>query len=115
MRLPRSVIGQHVEVRYRDPFERRISMRRLEDLPKGWEGLAVQTERGVFTDITDGVARLEQGIGEDPPAFVNELSTKDYSVSYILEALIEDVFVFDGKRSLKEGAAYKAEKEGGGT
>ena len=112
MRLPRSVIGQYVELVWRDPGM--LGRILLEKAPKGLDGLATWTERGVIDDITDGIVRLIHSIGIDAPGDPHPDGAEGIPV-YVHEALIEDDFLFEGRRSLKEAVSYKAEKEGGGT
>src|SRR5262245_65159458 len=96
MRAPRSLIGKHGELVWRDPCSAHASssMRDLSDLPKGREVLAVQKERGVSTDITEGVIRIEHTRGECSPLLAGPPMT-DVSCTWVVEDLEESITIYE--------------------
>lgn len=87
MRVGRQYLGQMVEIRWSDPNGDRVQKH---NLLTGQVALAKWKERGVIDDITDGVVRLMQSEAAKPGAD----QADEYIVSYVPEALITEIVVF---------------------
>lgn len=94
MKIPRSLIGRDVKVRWRDPGGAKLRSRTKDgsDLPGGWGALGVWTMQGFILTIKDGVVTLVNSMGDDPPHEIVDW-VRDYEVEFIPEALVESIVV----------------------
>ena len=95
MKLPKHMLGRMVELTWRDPGEARVSVGITEvgSLPRGRQALATWRERGIVTDITDGVVRIEHSMAQPAPALPNQ--TTEHVFTFIPEELIEGAVMYD--------------------
>lgn len=89
MNVPRRLIGQVVEIQWKDPGANR-SM--LHSLKKGRQALATWKEYGVVFDVTDGVVIIGHSLGAEAGVDVDK-PDEIYS-SAVPEDLIEKIVVF---------------------
>lgn len=93
MRVPRSYIGKMVEVLWRDPCCRTFETKDLDTVPKGRSILGKVRDRGVLTDITEGVLRIEHSFTEMEPR-----DGSDYFrvwATFVQEELVESLRVYE--------------------
>ena len=106
VKIPKSYLGKYVEVVWRDPGSGNVKSRVAEkaDLPRGISALATWKERGVLDDITEGVLRIIHSVGYDPAYERESARTEDYICSWVPEALVEEITVYEPTSS-DRGAA----------
>ena len=92
MKIPRSLIGKEIRVRWRDPGGAKLRSRTRDasDLPGGWQALATWTMQGRIQELKEGVITLVQSVGEDAPHEQQDPVT-DFEVQFIPESLVEQI------------------------
>ena len=98
MRVSKEYLGKYVEVSWRDPNEARCSAnpRDYTALPKGRAALATWLERGVITDLTEGVLRVEHSRAAHAPGIDGQ--SDEFVFTFVPEELVEAITVFDVKK-----------------
>ncbi len=93
MNIPKKLIGRYVEIIWRDPAMAHVKSHTADhsDLPRGLSILAIQKERGVISDITEGVVRIDHTESIDSPLVPDR--TEDFSCTWVQEAIIESCTV----------------------
>ena len=107
MKVGKQYIGRHVEVTWRDPGDARVSVSPgdVVSIPKGRAALATWLERGVITDLTDGVLRIEHS--RATPGLAELHQSLEYVFTYVPEELVETIVVYvpeTGERAESGGA-----------
>jgi len=102
VRIPKSYIGQRVELVWRDPCHNRVDTpagdRSL--IPRGYAALATWTEYGILEDITDGVVVICHSIGEDPSHSSERRDALFYTWTH--EMLVTKVTILDPRPTAPE-------------
>lgn len=104
MKVPKSLIGCMVMVRWMDPFTG-VTEVSVEGPPRrGRSALATQFELGRIDDITDGVVRILHYEATHP----GDEKPDEFRHTWVLEDLIEDVQVYEPRKltdTPKEGVS----------
>ncbi len=56
MKIQKKYLGQYVEIKWRDPIQDTIC---IKELPTGHNALATWTERGILSNLDEGVVIIE--------------------------------------------------------
>ena len=94
MRVGKEYLNKYVEVSWRDPNEARVSAnaRDYSVLPKGRAALATWQERGVVTDLTEGVLRIEHSRAMHAPGIDGQ--SDEFVFTFVPEELVEAISVY---------------------
>ena len=98
MRVTKDYVGKYVEVAWRDPNEARVSTnpRDYTALPKGRAALATWLERGVITDVSEGVVRIEHSRAIHAAGVDSQ--SDEFVFTFVPEELVETVSVYELKK-----------------
>lgn len=102
MKLTRAHLGRVVEVVWRDPGTGHTKTRGTEMGARGQGALATWKERGVIDDITDGVARIVHSEGLDACYVMGDDRSVELSCTWVPEALIEKITVYEARTEVVE-------------
>ena len=94
MRVTKEYMGKYVELSWRDPNEARVSAnpRDYTALPRGRAALATWVERGVITDITEGVVRIEHSRAMHAGGVDSQAD--EFVFTFVPEELVEAISVY---------------------
>lgn len=97
MRVGKEYLNKYTEVTWRDPNEARCSAnsRDYTALPKGRAALATWQERGIITDVTEGVLRIEHSRAMHAPGIDGQ--SDEFVFTFVPEELVEAITVFEKK------------------
>ena len=95
MRVTKEYMGKYVELSWRDPNEARVSAnpRDYTALPRGRAALATWVERGVITDITEGVVRIEHSRAIHAGGVDSQ--SDEFVFTFVPEELVDTITVFE--------------------